>query len=311
MLGIPICFGDLSYLPIPKTSTLPALRASGRRPPSAAWSRPPPELHTSPTAPSSSNCQRPGRPSRPGLLRRHGKRLTVTEDGCIYALRLPSGPRRRAAATADVLSRPARSNSSSPSSPPSAPTGWCAACPSGPAGLKITLRPASISSISSRAGTLPSAWPPAAGKAPPRSNCSWTSWWRLPAFNSGRAAATPAGHRRRPAHSFGRKLGAWHAAVGPARQPFPAGPVVATRIWSSRPCARARAQPDPPFPGARRGGPGRTGLLSDITVPYANPYWLVWPQRSEGTAKLAAFRGWLENEVRDYRREAAAPVSTP
>ena len=46
---------------------------------------------------------------------------------------------------------------------------------------------------------------------------------------------------------------------------------------------------------------GELVQLSEIVTDYANPYWLVWPLRSHGSAKLNLFADWLVDEVRLYR----------
>jgi LysR family glycine cleavage system transcriptional activator len=45
---------------------------------------------------------------------------------------------------------------------------------------------------------------------------------------------------------------------------------------------------------------GELVQLSPIAVAHQNPYWLVWPMRSHGTAKLVAFSEWLKAEVANY-----------
>ena len=45
---------------------------------------------------------------------------------------------------------------------------------------------------------------------------------------------------------------------------------------------------------------GELVALSDLRVPYGFPYWLVWPEREATQAKVAAFAGWLADEVKAY-----------
>lgn len=47
---------------------------------------------------------------------------------------------------------------------------------------------------------------------------------------------------------------------------------------------------------------GELVQLGELTAPYANPYWLVWPSRSQGKAKVQVFAEWLEGEIADYLR---------
>lgn len=50
---------------------------------------------------------------------------------------------------------------------------------------------------------------------------------------------------------------------------------------------------------------GRLVQLTDITVPYLHPNWLVWPPRASAQAKLGEFSAWLDEEVDIYLREIA------
>ncbi|KPC52638.1 LysR substrate-binding domain-containing protein [Amantichitinum ursilacus] len=46
---------------------------------------------------------------------------------------------------------------------------------------------------------------------------------------------------------------------------------------------------------------GRLVQLLGVEVPFDRDYWLAWPQRSEGSAKLDDFMGWLLREAADYQ----------
>lgn len=53
---------------------------------------------------------------------------------------------------------------------------------------------------------------------------------------------------------------------------------------------------------------GELVQLTDITVPYAYPYWLVWPQRESSQLKQRDFSAWIEEEVAEYLEQ---PHETP
>jgi LysR family glycine cleavage system transcriptional activator len=40
--------------------------------------------------------------------------------------------------------------------------------------------------------------------------------------------------------------------------------------------------------------------ITDITIPYPYPYWIVWPQRDSAATKQENFVAWLESEVSQY-----------
>ncbi|MBV8045544.1 MAG: transcriptional regulator GcvA [Paludibacterium sp.] len=56
---------------------------------------------------------------------------------------------------------------------------------------------------------------------------------------------------------------------------------------------------------------GRLVQLTDITVPYAHPHWLVWPPRGSAKDKLRDFTGWLEEEIASYQQDVAAYRQSP
>jgi len=45
---------------------------------------------------------------------------------------------------------------------------------------------------------------------------------------------------------------------------------------------------------------GELVQLTSIAVPYAHPYWLVWPPPESSRRKQEEFAGWLEEEVALY-----------
>ncbi|MCP5221199.1 MAG: transcriptional regulator GcvA [Zoogloeaceae bacterium] len=45
---------------------------------------------------------------------------------------------------------------------------------------------------------------------------------------------------------------------------------------------------------------GQLVQLTNVSVPYPNPYWLVWPVRSAGRARVEHFSQWLDAEIGAY-----------
>lgn len=45
---------------------------------------------------------------------------------------------------------------------------------------------------------------------------------------------------------------------------------------------------------------GELVQLTNISVPYAYPYWLVWPQREGSQTKQQDFTAWIEEEIAEY-----------
>ena len=133
----------------------------------------------------------------------------------------------------------------------------------------------------------------------PSRRCSPTScWqWRRPAFNG--VAAHAARDSGLPADPLGGRLGPLAERRRPAHPDLEWADVHRPNL-RSKPCAKAR-----PLPLTRRSlahdllqsGELATGRTD---CPYANPYWLVWPSRSRGKAKVQVFAEWLEGEIADY-----------
>lgn len=48
--------------------------------------------------------------------------------------------------------------------------------------------------------------------------------------------------------------------------------------------------------------------LTDISVPYPNAYWLVWPVRSAARARVAQFSQWLDAEIDAYLAKVSAGI---
>lgn len=251
------------------------------------------------------------------LFHRRGKRLTVTEDGRIYALRLRMALGDIASATGDVLSLP-RPDELIIAVLPSFGAHWLvrrlprfrAAQPD----LKITLRAGldlidfQVERVDAAIRMGPGGWE---GTSQSQLFMDELVAVASPAFNGGRLPRTPAEFIAAPLIRSVESWSAWLAAAG-LPDSIPAGPVYsdsnlvieALRQGQGVTLTRRSLVHD----AVRR---GELVLLSAIAAPYANPYWLVWPLRSEGTAKLAAFRTWLEAEVRDYLRETTEPALTP
>lgn len=247
------------------------------------------------------------------LFQRQGRSLAITEDGRVYALRLRMALGDIASATNDVLSLP-RADELILAVVPSFGAHWLlrrlpvfrAAHPD----LKLTLR-AGLEIVDFQAERVDAAIRMGPG--------GWEGASQLRLFdddlvavaaahfNNGYLPRTPAEIMRAPLiRSVDSSWRSWLAAAGlPDMEPT--GPVYTDSNLVIE---------------AMRQGQGvtltrrslvhdaiRTGefvQLSDIVAPYAIPYWLVWPARSEGTGKLTALRDWLENEVRDYLAETKA-----
>jgi LysR family glycine cleavage system transcriptional activator len=245
------------------------------------------------------------------LFQRHGRRLAITEDGRIYALRLRLALGDISSATADVLALP-RADELIVAVLPSFGTHWLlrrlpafrAAHPD----LKLTLR-AGLEIVDFQVDRVDAALRMGPG--------GWegTSQERLfeddlvavaaADFNGGKLPRTPAAIIRAPLIRSVESWSGWLAAAG-LPDSVPEGPIYtdsnlvieALRQGQGVTLTRRSLVHD-----LIRGG--ALCQLSAIAVPYANPYWLVWPPRSAGTAKLAAFADWLAGEVRTYLAEVA------
>lgn len=246
------------------------------------------------------------------LFQRHGKRLSITDDGRIYALRLRIALADIASATADVLSLPPPDELII-AVLPSFAAHWLvrrlprfrAAYPD----LKIVLR-ASLEPVDFQVERVDAAIRMGPG--------GWegTSQIQLfedelvavasSRFNGGRLPRTP---REILAAPLIRSVESWSAWLSAAGLPdsVPDGPVFtdsnlvieALRQGQGVTLTRRSLVHDAV-------AAGEFSLLSDITVPYPNPYWLIWPARSQGKAKLTAFSAWLQAAVRDYLTASTA-----
>ena len=250
------------------------------------------------------------------LFTRQGKRLMVTEDGRIYALRLRMAMGDIASATTNVLSLP-RADELIVAVLPSFGAHWLvrrlprffAAHPE----FKVTLR-AGLEPVDFAVDRVDAAVRMGAG--------GWegTSQTHLfmdelvvvasSGFNGGQLPRTPAEIMAAPHIRSVDSWNPWLMAAG-LPQIEPSGPsfsdsnllIEALRQRQGVALTRRSLVHDLV----------RTGelvMLSDIAVPYV-PYWLVWPMRSHRTAKLAALAGWLEGEVSRYLAEVESTRMPP
>jgi LysR family glycine cleavage system transcriptional activator len=245
------------------------------------------------------------------LFTRHGKRLSITEDGRIYALRLRLALGDIASATGDVLSLP-RPDELIIAILPSFANHWLvrrlpgfyAAYPD----LKIHLR-ASLEPVDFAADRIDAAIRVGPG--------GWegTSQIHLfeddlvavaaAAFNDGRLPRTPAEILAAPLLRSVNSWSAWLSAVGLPNAQL-SGPV-----FSDSNLVIEAVRQGQGVTLTRRSlvydllRSGELVQLSPITVPFPNPYWLIWPTRSQGQTKVQAFSAWLADEVASYLAEIA------
>lgn len=243
------------------------------------------------------------------LFTRHGKRLNVTEDGRIYALRLRMALNDIASATTDVLSLP-RPDELIIAILPSFGANWLvrrlprflAAHPD----LKLTLRASlelidfAVDRVDAAIRMGPGGWE---GTSQIQLFVDELVAVAAPDFNEGKLPRTPAEILAAPLIRSVESWSNWIAAAGLPETPLK-GPVYsdsnlvieALRQGQGVSLTRRSLVHD----ALQR---GELVLLSAITVPYQNPYWLVWPMRSHGSAKLLALADWLQAEVRTYLGE--------
>jgi len=240
------------------------------------------------------------------LFARHGKRLAITDDGRIYALRLRMALGDIASATSDVLSLP-RADELIIAVLPSFATHWLlrrlpafmAARPH----LKVTLRASlelvdfQIDRVDAAIRMGPGGWE---GTSQAQLFVDELVAVAAPHFNGGRLPATPDEIVMAPLIRSVESWSNWLAAAGLPDRPL-SGPV-----YSDSNLVIEALRQGQGVSLTRRSlvhdllRSGELLLLSDIVVPYQNPYWLVWPMRSQGTAKMNAFGEWLSGQVGDY-----------
>lgn len=246
------------------------------------------------------------------LFVRSGKRLTITEDGRIYALRLRMALKDISSATTDVLSLP-RADELSIATLPSFGANWLVRRLPGfltaHADLKVSLR-ASLEVIDFQTDRVdaairmgPGGWE---GSSQTLLFTDELVAVAAPGFNGGHLPRTPAEILAAPLIRSVESWSRWIAAAGLPETPL-GGPVYsdsnlvieALRQGQGVSLTRRSLVHD----ALRR---GELVLLSPLAIPYQNPYWLVWPMRSQGAAKLQAFTSWLLAEVEVYLTEVSA-----
>lgn len=251
------------------------------------------------------------------LLTRQGRRLKVTEDGRVYALRLRMALADIAEATDAMLSLP-RPDELVVAVLPSFGAHWLvrrlphfqAAHP----GLKLTLRAGlelvdfDVDRVDVAIRMGPGGWEGASQKELFYDELIAVA---SPHFNGGRLPRTPADILAAPLVRTVESWAPWLAAVGQSNAVL-SGPIFndsSLIIEALRQCQGVTL--------TRRSlahdliASGELVQLSEVTTRYANPYWLVWPLRSNGTAKLQAFADWLVAEVAAYRQVVEGATGSP
>ena len=246
------------------------------------------------------------------LFTRQGRRLSLSEDGRIYALRLRMALGDIATATSEVLSQP-RADEFSLAVVPSFASHWLvrrlprflAAHPQ----LRVQLRASleavdfSLERVDAAIRLGPGGWDGTSQIRLFEDDLVVVASARL---NGGQLPRTPAEIIASPLLRSVESWSNWLAAAGLADASLN-GPtyndanlvIEAVRQGQGITLARRSIVHD-----LLRSG--ELVQLSPITVPYANPCWLVWPTRSEGTAKLASFSQWLKEEIAAYQAEITA-----
>ncbi len=242
------------------------------------------------------------------LFLRHGKRLSVTEDGRMYALRLRMALADLAEATDDVLALP-REDELVLAVLPSFAAHWLVRRLPGlmraqPA-LKLTLR-ASLEMVDFQVERVDAAIRMGAG--------GWEGLTQLPlftdellavaapSFNGGVLPHTPQEILACPLIRSVEGWGHWLNAAGLPTQTLN-GPMFTDSNLVIEAVRQGQA-----ITLTRRSlahdllQSGELVQLGELTAPYATPYWLVWPSRSQGKAKVQMFAEWLEGEIADYLR---------
>lgn len=251
------------------------------------------------------------------LLTRQGRRLKVTEDGRVYALRLRMALADIAEATDAMLSLP-RPDELVVAVLPSFGAHWLvrrlphfqAAHP----GLKLTLRAGlelvdfDVDRVDVAIRMGPGGWEGASQKELFYDELIAVA---SPHFNGGRLPRTPADILAAPLVRTVESWAPWLAAVGQSNAVL-SGPIFndsSLVIEALRQCQGVTL--------TRRSlahdliASGELVQLSEVTTRYANPYWLVWPLRSNGTAKLQSFADWLVAEVAAYRQVVEGATGSP
>ncbi len=251
------------------------------------------------------------------LLTRQGRRLKVTEDGRVYALRLRMALADIADATDAMLSLP-RADELVVALLPSFGAHWLvrrlprfrAAHPD----LKLTLRAGlelvdfDVDRVDVAIRMGPGGWEGAS-----QTELFYDELIAVasPHFNGGVLPHTPAEILAAPLVRTVESWAAWLTAAGQPNAAL-AGPIFndsSLIIEALRQCQGVTV--------TRRSlvhdliSHGELVQLSDVSARYANPYWLAWPLRSNGTLKLQAFSDWLVAEVAAYRQAVEGANLSP
>ena len=245
------------------------------------------------------------------LLTRQGRRLKVNEDGRVYALRLRMALAEIAEATDAMLSLP-RPDELVVAVLPSFGAHWLvrrlprftAQYPA----LKLTLRAGlelvdfDVDRVDVAIRMGPGGWEGASQKELFYDQLIAVA---SPQFNGGNLPRTPAEILAAPMVRTVESWAPWLAAVGLSHVPV-SGPVFNDStlvVEALRQCQGVTL--------TRRAlvhdliAQGELVQLSDVVANYANPYWLVWPTRINGTAKLQMFSEWLVAEMAAYLQEVS------
>lgn len=242
------------------------------------------------------------------LLTRQGRRLKVTEDGRVYALRIRMALGDIAEATEAMLSLP-RPDELVVAVLPSFGAHWLvrrlprfyARHPA----LKLTLRAGlelvdfEIDRVDVAIRMGPGGWEGASQQALFHDQLIAVA---SPHFNGGQLPRTPAEILKAPLIRSVESWAPWLTAVGMPNVTI-AGPLFndsALIVEALRQCQGVTL--------TRRSlvhdliERGELVQLSEVVTDYANPYWLVWPLRTHGAPKLQAFANWLAEEVAIYQQ---------
>jgi DNA-binding transcriptional LysR family regulator len=83
---------------------------------------------------------------------------------------------------------------------------------------------------------------------------------------------------------------------------------VTIRTWYWKRFVWGRASPWNAAAWCTTPSSGELVQLSDVSAPYAYPYWLVWPPRERSEGKQREFSQWLSGEVERYLGQLKAPT---
>lgn len=251
------------------------------------------------------------------LFLRQGKRLSVTEDGRVYAMRVRMALADIAIATGDVLALP-RDDELILAVLPSFGAHWLvrrlprfmAAYP----GYRVVLRAGlemvdfQLERVDAAIRMGPGGWEGASQKHLFVDELVAVA---APHFNGGRLPSTPAAFMAGPLIASVESWSPWLAAAGLGSE-LPRCPVYSDSnliVEALRQGLGASV--------TRRSlvhdliAQGQLVQLFELSAPYANPYWLVWPLRTQIKPKLQIFSDWLQDEVSAYQASLTNSASRP